>query len=270
MGRRFGMEFEFSSLRTDINAMRNHLVAAVSNIDPIHCVSDVGVELSRTWSIKNEHCGMEITTPVFEASQASFDIVHNVLDYLRRQLRGTTTIRRDCGMHVHIDVQDFTAEQIKMLCRVFYTFEGTLLSLQPNSRRDNCYCTRLNNNSRDWLNHINPDGHSQHLNSHTGFIYRNSSGLSFKRFQERGTIEVRYAAGTIRGIKAVGWLRTIMMLVEISKLLDPRIEMAITENIDDLKDFIREHNTGLEWLENLKTRCCRWITSRYQEINTPH
>ena len=267
MERRFGVELEFSGQNVNIGTMRTHLNAAVQEHDPNHQVSDM--ESFRLWTLKGEHCGMEITTPVFEANQSTFDIIHDIVDYLRRQLHGNRMIRRDCGLHVHVDIQEFTTSQIRMLCKVFHSFEGALIQLQPHSRRENSYCARLNRFDTNWINQFNPDNPEQRYNRDGSFIYDHSSGLNFGRFSDRGTIEIRYAAGTIRGIKVIGWIRTLLMLIEISKSIEPTTELSQTESVDDLKDFIRANDTGCKWLERLKTRCCRWNTSRHQEINSP-
>ena len=266
MQRRFGVELEFSGRSIEMNTMRIHLDAAIQEHDPNHRVSDI--ESFRLWTLKGEHCGLEITTPVFEASQVTFDVIHDVLDYLRHQFRGTRSIRRDCGFHVHVDIQEFTLDQIRMLCRVFHSFEGVLLQLQPPSRRENSYCARLNRHNTNWIRQFDPDDPEQRYNQDGSFIYDHSSGLNFGRFSDRGTIEIRYAAGTIHGIKAIGWIRTLLMLIEISKFLEPTTELSPTESIDDLKDFIRANNTGCKWLERLKNRCCKWITFRHQKINS--
>lgn len=266
MQRRFGMEFEFSGRDITISTMRQHLNTAVEEHDPTHRVSEI--ESFRLWTLKSEHCGMEITSPVFEANQTSFDIIRDVIDHLRTNFRGSRTIRQDCGLHVHVDIQEFTLEQIRNLCKTFHSFEGALLQLQPNSRRRNSYCTRLDQFNTDWINNFDPDNLEQRYDRDGNFIYDHSSGINFCRFSDRGTIEIRYGAGTIRGMKAIGWLRTLLMLVEISKSINSSVELSPTESIDDLKDFIRGNSTGCKWLENLKTRCCRWITTRHQQLNT--
>ena len=156
MGRKFGVELEYTTRNVGFNDMKRILRRSVADHNSEKRVLDT--ETFRAWTIKSEHCGLEITSPAIESSARSMNLIKNVVDGIRRQTRGIgSVVNRDCGLHVHIDIGDFTTEQIRNLCRVFYNFEGILFQILPPSRSDNGYVHHLTEHGPSWIDNFDPD-----------------------------------------------------------------------------------------------------------------
>jgi len=264
MSRKYGFELEFTNQRVGYNSIKAALIASVALNHPESRVIDS--ETFRAWTVKSEHCGMEITSPSIESSAESMDMIKNIVDGIRRSTRENGRIvGRDCGFHVHIDIGEFSLEQIRNLCRIFYNFEGVLFQFQPSSRRDNRYVRNIVEHGTDWIDNFDPDVYDDRRHE-SDFMFDHSSAVSFSRFVNRGTVEFRYAAGTTRGVKVMSWIRLLLTLVEIAKSYPETIAINRSESIEDLKDFIRENNTCCNWINNQKNRCCRWIDGRLEEL----
>lgn len=265
MARRFGVELEYSLERVTLDQLEQSLKTAVQTHHSEKTVSRC--ENPRTWTIKTEHCGAEITTPILEASEVSMNMLKDVVDSIRRSHRGRNLVRRNCGLHVHIDVHDFTAFNIKNLIKIFYNFEDVLLKLQPPSRTGNEYCRKINNDNPSWIDSFDADS-DHYYDSENEIVFSHSSGLNLQGINETGDIEVRYGAGTSRGVKVMGWVRLLLALVDIAKGLDTPIICNKTNRVEDLTSFIASFTLSEPWLENQKQRCITWTANRANEIRT--
>lgn len=264
-GRRFGFELEFDSNRIGQSPLRESFATSLAEHDPDQCIRDR--EGMRTWTVKSDgSCGWEITSPALFASPKTFTTLRNVINGARRQIAGRRVIRRNCGFHVHVDINDLTKAQIVILMRIFHSFEKCFLKLHPGSRDGNGYCHKIagdNRNSNRMYNNFDPDDYNQ--SRHYNHLFDHSTGISFSRFSERGTIEIRYGGGTIRATKIVNWIKVILYCIEISKSLED-FETLNTESIEDLCDFIKHNPTKLRWMERHKPRVIQWIISRARQL----
>ncbi len=261
--RKYGFELEFTNRYVSYRDMKRFFTESVAEHQPDKRV--LNSETFRAWTTKNEHCGMEITSPALESSAESMSMIKNIIDTVRNKTRSIgRVVNRECGLHVHVDIGEFNTEQIRNLCRIFYNFEGVLFQLQPRSRRNNNYIRPMVEHGTDWINTFDPDIYNSDRRN-ADFMFDHSCSVNFGRFCDRGTVEFRYGAGTIRGAKVVGWIRLLLTLVEIA---EANLENPInqSESIEDLKDFIRGNETNCKWIENQKSRCCNWITRRANEL----
>jgi len=262
MSRRFGCEFEFALDSVSREEFKNYFASSIHSNHPNQKLLEF--ETPRAWSFKPEHCGVELTTPVLEATQSNLEIVKNVLNGVRDQVRGRRTINRSCGLHVHIDVADLSNHEIKNMLLIFYNFERVILKLQPRSRTGNQYCQAFNDNI-GWISSYDPDSSSRN-NSGVGFLMAHSNGISLQDLDYWGAIEVRYGAGTISGSKAYGWIRMLLILIEIAKNYRGQLTPRRIDSVEELVSFIQTNLTSCEWLENQKARCCGWISRRASAI----
>lgn len=258
MNRRFGMEFEFLTHSVSISDMKSILQEAVQLYDPKREVSNK--ESLRFWTIKEEYCGMEITTPILELSNESLDKIKNILGFISQKCTGHNIINYNCGVHVHVDINEFTVGQVRCLCKVFNLYEKALFKIQPNSRTNNSYCAPLNK-PNSWFDDFDPN----QIIPHQYFMFDHSTSVNFNEFDNKGTVEIRHCAGTSNPKKAIGWLITVLSLIEISKNLES-FEETCGENISNLCNFIYNNNTNNDILEEHKDSCLNWINQRYRKI----
>jgi hypothetical protein len=263
--RKFGLELEYSNRNLTNDVLTAALRESVETHDPSHRVSTQ--ETFRHWTVKGDSsCGHEITSPALISEPENFNRLKNVVDTLRTKIRGQRAVNRSCGLHVHFEISEFTNDQIKNLLKIFYAFEEALLKLNPPSRTNNSYCRTFHqqNSNPDWINTFDPD---QTDYNRTYFVFDHFTGLNLGRFLNRGTIEIRYGASTLRGVKVINWTKLLLTLVELSKQ-----NVTIpnrTVNITDLIAFINAHNTNIEWLDQHKRRITRWMGNRVQELAVP-
>ena len=269
-GRRFGFELEFDSRRVERDTLRESFVSSLQENHPEQSIRNN--ENMRTWTVKSDgSCGWEVTSPALYASPTTFRTLRNIINGARRQIAGRRVIRRNCGFHVHVDISDLSNLQIQNLMRIFHSFERCFLKLHPESRDDNSYCRKIHNRGSDRrgahravYENFDPDEYD--YSGSYGYLFDHSSGISFSHFSNRGTIEIRYAAGTIRATKIINWIKIILYCIEIAKSTE-NFTVLNTESIDDLCDFIEGNETRIRWMENHKPRVVQWIHHRIRQLS---
>lgn len=227
-------------------------------------------EKNNKWNLKNEHCGSEITSPVLNSTEEDFDHIKDVIETLRRRVCRTehNIIDRQCGLHVHIGLNDFNLVHLRNLYLIVYHFEDVLFSLQPESRSDN-----------DYLNHVRNDLDQDQIINERNFENNNPYrdhylGLSFEGLRERKACEFRYAASTIRHQKLLNWIKLLVSIVECARSRDQIIDcLALERNypatIEGLSAFIKGHTfTKSIWLESKQDELKTWMTTRVEELRT--
>lgn len=145
------------------------------------------VELLDGWNSHEEHCGTEIVSPVLVGHRGIFQ----VRECLRRIWERHQSIEfEDCGMHVHVDIQDFTLGNIKNLLRIGSRFDEVIFSIMDPARYDNNYCRHILYSEEE----IQKCRTIQDL-----FSLQEDEryyGINLLAFQKHGTVEFRYAMGT--------------------------------------------------------------------------
>ena len=139
------------------------------------------------WRCHDEHCGAEIVSPVLHG--------YGGLLSLRRQLRHLWKWRKkitfaDCGLHVHVDIQDFNLGQLKRLLTIASRFDQTIFCMLDGCRWNNNYTRRCNYDEKKIRT---AKGLSSLQNLQRNDRY---SGLNLHAFSKHGTAEFRYAMGS--------------------------------------------------------------------------
>lgn len=265
MSRRFGFELEFSSERIQQDSLRNYFNQSLLQNDPNQKL--LRHENGRTWTIKNDgSCGTEITSPILFANMTTFNVLKDIIRQVRSGLAGQRVIQRSCGFHVHIDIQDLNKTQIQNMMKIFQAFEPCLLSLQPRSRSNNNYCVPLGTSFN--FNNFDPDDDMDGDYSDHTFdrLLDHTSAINFQNFMYRGTIEIRYGAGTIHPLKIVNWIQILMVLIEIAKHINEPITLSRTECLDDMIDFMQSKPVKIPWLERRKSTLSQWMLQRHADL----
>lgn len=206
--RRFGLELEFvgsssrrESLRRIIERFPNQR-AIVSGYQHNHNNTE--------WFCKvDSSCGLEVSTPVLsgpndlklvcEVTKAIQDAGFNYSDA--------------CGQHIHIDVSDFSQDQINILCAYWIKAEQVIMNSHPAHRRHNTYCV-LSNNTR---NNFRPNA-DYSLNEIFDTI-RNYRGALNLGHIARGKIEFRFGDMTYDLETIKNRVRFLIWFVDLVKVL---------------------------------------------------
>lgn len=253
--RKFGFELEFSNDRVSLSReeIRSLLARKINK-------TVTSSENAINWTLKNDHCGYELTSPAIKATIKNMTYVKNTIitlkeicnenrpESLAEHLNPCTP---SCGMHVHFEISDFTEAHIENLINIFRTFEPALLQICPPSRTDNRFVYTLN----------------QQRNFTVNGLTNHYIALNFGRYYERKTIEVRYAATTLSGSKATNWIQLLLCLVQAAKNVES-FDYQSDKTIEDLKEFIYNNITGYAWLNQRRRALVRFIDRRLVQIQT--
>lgn len=144
------------------------------------------------WNVKDEHCGSEIVSPILRgytglmAIRTQLGLLHETLVDSGDNIVGF----EDCGLHVHVDIQNFVVGDLKRLLALASKFDDVIFSLMPERRRENDYCDHLNYTD-DEIDSCNTLREFQALQGNEKYF-----GTNIMSFQKYGTVEFRYAAAT--------------------------------------------------------------------------
>jgi len=221
MARRFGCEFEFSS---DWDAVEAAVRAAIPRRDLYVSKSHHDSNNNRKWHLKTDATTTaELATPV--CSLKDLPRVRRVIGSLRRA--GVRTTKED-GFHVHVNIADVDR---KKLVAAWLRAERAILSLVPRHRRTNGYCYKLSRGSPpERLFDADRTAEDHH------------AIISFSRFGDIGTVEIRPAEGTTDAEFAGHWVRLCVGLVEYAKRADPYdilLGKPPSMSLDELMDELR-------------------------------
>lgn len=258
--RKFGAEIEMNPEGLGVSEIMEHLREILGNNNLVS-----QNEAARCWTVKTDHCGLEVTTPAIQSTRENFNKFYETIRLLKNKIRGLNAINSACGLHTHIEIRDFNVNQIKNLISNFFVYETALLELQPRSRgrgRENTFVYLLSRDSgyiEEWLN--NPVISDLPLIDHYSAVnfgrYSNSS-------RGRKTIEIRYGAGTIRPRKMVNWIQTLLFIVEASKNSCP--ENLEPKNLNDFLEFVRNTETG-NWIDSRRNGLVQWMIRRKEQLD---
>ena len=206
---KIGLEIEFYSPKniTDTVAALCRKVRGLS-ID----YSSTGWKIVRDGSldeIDNFH-GMELVSPVLDTSKAAhLRMVRKVCAAL--QAMGST-VNNCCGLHVHVDGNDLSVEQIKSIFHRYTKFESMIDLMVPSNRRgEHVYYTKGGNNI------INDVESCQTMNALMRVLPDRYFKVNLWALQRHGTIEFRQHSGSINADTILNWVEFLTSFVEASK-----------------------------------------------------
>lgn len=200
-GRRFGVELEIVGMST----ARAAQVLRDAGID----VRDEGYNhhTRSYWKVLTDASvggGCEVVSPPLQG-EAGLEQLRKAMTALRE---AGATVNTACGMHVHVDMDGLTGEQIAQFIAAYAERQDVMDRLVAPSRRNNQYCRRLSDHD---LSLVANSFRNTRTAGSTYDRYRTVNVLSFARY---GTIEIRQHQGTVSGRKATAWIRMLLGLVE--------------------------------------------------------
>lgn len=214
-GRRFGVELEFKaavSIDTVSTAMSG---AGIPHHNARGWCSSVN---NTEWHLKTDStCGLELTSKVLEGGEGVAEVAEVVekLDDLRQEDATLgINVTRQCGVHVHIDVSEFGVKEMKKLIRLVIKYEEVIYGMNPASRRGGGWCKPIarSHTMRELLTSNSRARWTRLIGMAERYL-----GMNLKHWPMRGTVEFRYAAGTLSAQKVTAWIMFLMALVEKAK-----------------------------------------------------
>lgn len=173
--------------------------------------------------------GIEYRSRILQGDQG-LALLHS---FLRKANRSKHAVNTSCGLHIHVDASGYTNEQLLNLVSFIERYDTVLFGMQHPSRWDNRYCRgfaapagSLRTEGIEFFEQCNR--------------YR---GANFKSFFEHGTVEFRYAAGSLDFRSILLWLRVCLSVVAIgtqrSNWHTGRRLNAAPETLDELLSVLQ-------------------------------
>ncbi len=164
-----------------------------------------------------EYHGCEVVSPVLQYGADALQTIKNVCEAIERA-GGTANV--SCGMHIHVGLQERTADNVKNIVRAYGHFTNEIDSVLPRSRRATGTASRW---CRPVFNAINRTRFLQRLDSCSsvgqidqlikGYNGRYSA-LSLAAYTRIGTVEFRQHSGTCDAAKVAFWATWCVNFVE--------------------------------------------------------
>lgn len=140
-----------------------------------------------------------------------------------------------CGVHVHLDVREFTAEQLLNLVMLYILFEGILYNLSGN-RHKNIYCVPIRSstsNIEDLFTIIHKPRQTTRKFYQIVSYYKKYMALNLLPIVKYGSVEFRHHHPTIDPKKLMSWLHILLNLHYAARQF----------KFEELKETIFELNT---------------------------
>lgn len=182
-----------------------------SNLSPY----DAQKYTRKGWKLQREHCGSEIISPILEGYKGLLE--------LRRQVKLLSTIPvsrisfERCGLHVHIDIQDFCLGDLKRLLILSTRFNNVIFALMDGNRWDNRHAKQCGFKEKD-IHKI-----KEWNDIRATQPYGRYHGLNLHAFEKHGTAEFRYASGTFNWQIVYSLTAMYLRMVALARSVDGAI-----------------------------------------------
>ncbi|MRJ09738.1 amidoligase enzyme [Ornithobacterium rhinotracheale] len=207
--RKFGVEIEFFGPSDEDLAFKMNLSGLAYQMERYNHATRNHWKFTTDSSIRGDNA-KELVSPPLQGNDG--------LQALRKACKALrladAKVNRSCGLHIHIDANDFDLESFKLLVRNWIRIEPQIDQMMPPSRRanNNTYCQ--SNIDANIDQRINRASTILHLTNIFGTRYKKLNLLSFQR---HGTIEFRQHGGSTNYRKIKQWILICSRLVEASK-----------------------------------------------------
>ena len=153
----------------------------------------------------SDYNGMEIVSPILDTESESDTLM--VRKVCRSLQKLGSKVNRSCGLHVHVDAAELSAEQVRNVWERYRDLETDIDAFMPHNRRANAGSFTMTLRNR--VVH----GTSKHSLAVEHDRYYKVNLQSLARY---GTIEFRQHSGTIDAEKILNWVAFCTQFVKAS------------------------------------------------------
>jgi len=205
--KKFGIEIEFVGANP-------RLVEAAINRAGVDCFVENWNHTTRYyWKIVTDSSltrvrgyAAELVSPILQG-EAGVRELETVMVALN-SVEGVT-VNRSCGMHVHLDCNDMTMQQIRTVYERYADYEAQIDLCMPRSRRDSPrWCASIKDRKEVFKMSRNKSEGSRRQ----GRFFK----VNLENIATRGSMEFRQHSGTTEFVKVANWLGFLMGFVEKS------------------------------------------------------
>ena len=176
-----------------------------------------------------------------------------------------------CGLHVHVDISDFTICQAAVLVARWIKAEYWMKQAVPKNRRRNKYCKFLTSKKKydssyqytpeEFWYKIRPTNFCPHENAQKKVTLNMVNYAEFKAAgvysTGRPTVELRLPEGTLNGQDIINWVVLFLYFVESSKKAAMPANMQQEIELKKALGFL-----GLNGTEPLQKSTQNWFLDR--------
>jgi hypothetical protein len=221
--RAFGVELEVC----DTGVNKGTLSKVIRKTDKLHSVFVSGwnpTYETTKWHVKNDSsCGLEVAS---YKSKGIGDLL-NIAAVAEAIQEAGGVVNEKCGMHVHVDVSDFSPTQVATVIAFWIKIEKVIANMLPSHRVNNKYCKFLthylskkikqfNSNSSAFWQLVKPDLSGNYNKQRRvslnvwNYAYANHFSLNTRK-----TLEFRMPEGTLDSKEIKNWLRLPQLVTTI-------------------------------------------------------
>jgi hypothetical protein len=204
------------------------------------------------WDIKHDgSCGAKIKNGTNEGGYeiTSFkgsgvkDLLH--ISKVVSGLKSTKIkTNHNCGMHVHVDVSDFSTEDIGVFINNWLCIENLVFSMVPSRRRFNKFCNKISLSKPENLNLKCPNDYWNYYKPNSTALTSSDRrmainllnffrSIKLKTFN-RKTVEFRFPESTLVEKNIKNWTRFFVFFIESVKTRNRLLTIDSANNCCDL------------------------------------
>lgn len=242
--RKFGVEIEFFGISRSaaahaltvagINAVAegyNHTTTDYWKIVTDSSVSAIGT---------GSYNGNEIVSPILSGE----DGLRQVELVVKTLVAAGARVGTSCGLHVHHDANDLTADEIARVVELYSLNQGHVDGLLSRSRRGTRWARAYSTYEIDRLKAEIAAGRDLKARSHDRY-----KTVNLDAYRKYGTLEFRQHQGTLNAKKIVAWIRFGQSLIEAARTLghidaaadlDGLLDLLVDAGLEqDIKDYLK-------------------------------
>ncbi|MBG0515317.1 amidoligase family protein [Elizabethkingia meningoseptica] len=182
----------------------------------------------------------ELVSPILQGTEGLKEL-RKACKSLRQ---ANAKVNRTCGVHIHLDANDYSIENFKTLLKNQYFVEQQIDKIMPTSRRANSnrYCQGFR--SEYQTSFFQKIDACQTIHQMTNLFRTRYFKLNIQSFQRHGTVEFRQHGGSTNYLKIKNWIFICARLVEFSKqnIIITDINQILDEN---LQEYIEDRELAL-------------------------
>lgn len=226
---------------------------------------------------KGHDAGWEIAS--FKAnSDIDLKEICKIVHILSKKLH----VNDNCGLHFHVEVLDFTDEQLGIMIANWAKIEHFLFQLVPARRRNNFYCLPISkykkfkyakrDNPTDFFYSILPNNISYYENAQRRFAINLVNISHYMRNVKKDmflgnvkkTVEFRFPEGTLNCNDVYFWTHLFISFIENAKKLKMPKNMENVITTDEFFDILGlGHTEGcFSFFDNNIIKLKKWIFNR--------
>lgn len=233
---------------------------------------DEGIGMTGDGSL--DDCGKEFQTPKLSGEKGE-----KVLKDLCRELNDNDFyVDRTCGLHIHLDTEDYRGdyEKIKRLMLFYLIIEPLLFSYLPFSRRKNRFCLPLSqfyheqeireaNDITDIEKMWYREQSQEQVENRKKYRYDGTryAGVNLHSLLSNNHLEIRHHSGTIDYKKIINWVRLHVRILD--KISKNEIELSEIINLKYILNLSQRQAKVFEMLD-LEEDLQKYFTARNRKF----